>query len=96
MKALFLKIFAWVSGISITSLLANPLISQILIVVGSFKIISPILQKAIDACVEATPSDWDNKIWLKVKKFLNENKIIKNVFKLVAWLGSVYVPTKKK
>ena len=96
MKTFFLKIFAWVSGISITSLLANPLINQILMVIGSFKLVSPILQKAIDACVEATPSDWDNKIWAKTKKFLNENKIIKNILRLVAWFGSISVPTKKK
>lgn len=96
MKPLFLKIFAWISGISIASLLANPLINQILIIVGSFKIISPILQKAVDKCVDATPSDWDNKIWAKTKKFLNENKIIKNILRLVAWLGSINVPTKKK
>ena len=96
MKAFFLQIFSWVSGISITSLLANPLINQIIVVIGSFKLVSPVLQKAIDSCVEITPSDWDNKVWKKTKKFLNENKLIKNILKIVSWCSSIKIPNKKK
>jgi hypothetical protein len=89
MQSFFLQVFDFFTGLSAASILTNPLILKITSVLGVFKIISPVVQKAVDQIVKITPTKEDDKQWSKIKNFLNTNKLVGYIVKFLSWVTSV-------